>query len=545
MGTAKDEISKNYASFFDAENARVLGDTKQALLLYTEFVKKHPANATARYNLARLQFQKMDIGNAEKNAELALKSDPENKYFRELYTQILVINKKPKLAETQYDILLEKYPRVEEYLYDKAMLQILMKNFDGAIKSFTQLESSLGFNEDIILQKKDLYVLQGKSEPAIQEILKLKQEDRSSSKYDLLIADIYAASKQPEKVRDVFNDIEAKYPDDPLAQIALAQYYLDMDSMAKYNQFMQLVMKNRNLDVDTKIALIIPALKKLESDTLQRDEVIGMAKSIAEESPGNKDAQSLYADVLYFSKQYDAALEAYRKYLLTDPEKFQIWTQMIAIYSERQQLDSVINISKRCIEVFPKNAIPYFYAGISLLQKKETESAIDYLNRGLPLETENKLLIAQFYSSLGDGYNTQKKYVLSDSCFEKAIRLQPTDATAMNNYAYYLSLRKERLDMAEKMSKKSLELQPTSKSFLDTYGWILFQQANYKEAQIYIQKAIDSDGENDGTLFEHLGDVYFKMGQTEKAKEYWRKAKDKGEGNPTLLKKIQDGTYYE
>jgi tetratricopeptide (TPR) repeat protein len=88
-------------------------------------------------------------------------------------------------------------------------------------------------------------------------------------------------------------------------------------------------------------------------------------------------------------------------------------------------------------------------------------------------------------------------------------------------------------------------LQPSSKSFLDTYGWILFQQGNYKGALEFIQKAIDANGENDGTLFEHLGDTYSKLGNAEKAIENWKKAKEKGESSPVLLKKIQDGKYYE
>ncbi len=535
-----DEFTKNYPSFFTAENARVLGDTKMALSLYTEFVKQHPSNSTARYNLARLQYQKMDLANAEKNAGLATIADPANKFFREFYTKMLVLNKKNKQALLQYDHLLEKYPQDDEYLYDKAMLQLVMKDLDGAILSFEKLESSLGFNEDVILQKKEIFVKQGKPDLAVKEIEKLKQDDRSSSKYDLLIADIYASTKQIDKVKQVFDRIEKEYPSDPLAQIALAQYYLERNNTMKYNTYMQEVMKNRNLDVDTKIALIIPSLKKLETDTLQQDEVVRMAKSISEEAAGNKDAISLYADVLYFSKKYELALVEYRRYLAIDQTKISVWAQIIAIYSERQQLDSVISVSMRCIEVLPENSIPYFYVGISYLQKKETAQAITYLNKGLPLEKENKLLLSQYYSSLGDAYNTLANYSFSDSCFEKAIALQPSDATAMNNYAYYLSLRNEHLELAEKMSKRSLEIMPTSKSFLDTYGWILFQQGHYEEAQRYIKKAIEANGDNDGTLFEHLGDVYSKLGDRAKALENWKKAVEKGEHNPALLKKIQD-----
>ena len=539
------DITKNYPSFFDAENARVLGDTKLALKRYQDFVKKNDQNATAYYNLARLQLQTMDLQSAEKNAARALKLSPNNQYFEEFYTQVLIINKKPKQAELQYEALIKKHPFNEDYLFEKAMLQMMVQDYDKAILSISELEKKMGFNEELILQKKNIYIKQNKLDLAIAEIERLKREDYSSPKYDIMIADIYETSKQKSKMEKVYQEIEKNYPNDAMAQVALAQYYLENKNNAKYNQFMQLIMKNKNLDVETKIALIIPSLQKLETDTIQRAEIIKMAASIAEESKGNKEAQSLYADVLYFSRQYDQALIEYQKYLLLDQKKFSVWSQIISIYSERQELDSVINISKNCIQYFPENAIPYFYTGISYLQQKNYDSSLIYLLKGLPLENQNKLLQSQFYSSLGDLYNAQKNYSLSDSSFEKAILLQPAEATTLNNYAYYLSLRKEKLDYAEKLSKKSLELQPNSKSFLDTYGWILFQQGNYKEALIYIQKAIDIDGGQDGTLLEHLGDVYYKLNEKDKANENWRIAKQKGETNPLLLRKIQEGKYYE
>ena len=541
----KKQRSFDYHSFLAAENARVLGDTKKALSLYKEYARNNPNNATAAYNLARLQIQFMELNNAEKNAALATHLQPDNKYFHELYTNVLVINKKPKQAQLQYDALIKKYPNDNEYLYEKAVLQLVNRDYADAIESFNQLEKRMGFNEDIIIQRKNIYVKQGNTAMAVKEIEKLKKEDYSSPKYDLMIADLYENNGDSLAVAKTYKAVEANYAKDPMAQVALAQYYLEKKNKAKHDQYMQMAMRNKNLDVETKIALIIPVLRKLETDSLQRDNIIQLTKSIAEESENNKEAISLYADVLYFSRKYDDAIIAYRKYLALDNKKFATWSQLISIYSEQQKTDSVIDISKRCIEVFPENAVPYFYAGASYLQKRETEKAIEYLSKGLPLEKENKLLQSQFYASLGDAYNTQKKYTLSDSCFSKALDIQPADAGTLNNYAYYLSLRKVRLADAEKMSKTSLELQPDSKSFLDTYGWILFQQGNYKDALTYIKKALNAGGQDDGTLHEHIGDVYFKLADKENAIKSWKKAKELGEHNEILLKKIADGIYYE
>ena len=71
------------------------------------------------------------------------------------------------------------------------------------------------------------------------------------------------------------------------------------------------------------------------------------------------------------------------------------------------------------------------------------------------------------------------------------------------------------------------------------------QKGKLENAKKYIEKAIQSDGEDDGTLFEHLGDVYFKLKDDANAKKYWQLAIDKGENNSILLKKIKSGKINE
>lgn len=539
------EVTTSYPLFFNAENARVMGDTKLALALYTDYVKKYPQNSTALFNLARLQLQKMEIVSAEKNAKKAFQLNPSNSYFEEFYAQLLVLNKKRKEAELQYESLIKKYPRDEDYMYSKAVLHLMSAEYEKAIQTFEQMESITGFSEDIIEQKKNIYLKIGKIDKAIAEIQKLKDDDKSTPQYDIMMAEIYAAANMKEKEKEVYSRIEKEFHEDARAQVALAQYYSEQRNKAKHNEYMQLVMKNKNLNVETKMAMMFPALRKLESDSSGHDDVIQMAKSLAEQSSGNSDAQSLYADVLYFSGKREDALTEYKKYLAIDKKKFTVWNQILSIHAELQQFDSVVVYGEQSISLFPKNSLAYFYTGISYQQLHQVEKAIDLLSKGVNYEKDNKPLQVQYFSSLGDAYNSNKNFTQSDSCFDKALAIDSNDASVLNNYAYYLSVRKERLHDAERMSKRSLELQPKSPSFLDTYGWILFQQEKYNEALKYIQQAIEVNERADGTLYEHLGDVQFKLGQTKEAIESWKKANAKGENNPILLKKIQDGKYYE
>jgi Tfp pilus assembly protein PilF len=114
----------------------------------------------------------------------------------------------------------------------------------------------------------------------------------------------------------------------------------------------------------------------------------------------------------------------------------------------------------------------------------------------------------------------------------------------MNNYSYYLSLRKDSLMKAEKMSRLSLQIDPNNSSYQDTYGWILYQQEKYEEAKIWIERAIQN-GEVSGVVLEHYGDVLYKLNQRDLALEYWHKAKVAGNGSEFLNKKIEDQKLYE
>lgn len=539
-------VAKEYNLFFEAENARLLGDRAKAYKLYKELSTKFPNNATALYNFARIQFQKKELVEAEENAEKALKLDPQNKYYQELYTQLLVFNRKLKKAQTQYSLMLKREPRNQEYLYEQSLLYLKAGNFDKSLESLNQLEKLMGFNEDIILQRKSLLLQQGRVDEAIVEVRKLQQSDKGNLDYPLMLIDIYEGSKQALKVNEVYKEIETDYALNPLAQLALAEYYQKRQDPVRYKEFMNKVMQNRNMDVQTKIALITPSLRNFDTDSVKDQElIIEWAKSIHEESPQSKEAIGLYADVLFVSKKYSSALENYKKYLSVDSSNFTVWNQIMSIYFDQLKYDSVLYFAKPCTQIFPKNPMPAFYTGIVHQQNKNYDAAIIAYQKTIKLETKNGALLGQVYANLGDIYQNQGDFEKSDSCFDKSLVYQPDEATTLNNYAYYLSLRKQRLNEAEMMSKKSLVLQPDSKSFLDTYGWIRYEQGDYEDARKYIEKAIQAGGEEDGTLFHHLGDVLYKLGQQSKALENWKKAKEKGENSPELLKKIKEGKHAE
>mgnify|MGYP000497865447 CR=1 FL=1 len=172
------------------------------------------------------------------------------------------------------------------------------------------------------------------------------------------------------------------------------------------------------------------------------------------------------------------------------------------------------------------------------------------LENGL-LVIVDKPLKSQFYSLLGDSYNSLKKYQDSDLAFKKALEIDSNNAVVLNNYAYYVSEREEKsaqnnsLEKAKRMSKKSLELEPSSSTFADTYAWILFKMQDYKNAKIWIKKSIELGGDKSSVIIEHYGDILIMLGEVDLALEQWNKAKIMGGASEFIDKKIQDKAYHE
>jgi tetratricopeptide (TPR) repeat protein len=138
---------------------------------------------------------------------------------------------------------------------------------------------------------------------------------------------------------------------------------------------------------------------------------------------------------------------------------------------------------------------------------------------------------------LGDAYQALKLYEKSAKAYEEVLLINPDNDLVLNNYSYYLALRKSDLEKAEKMSTQLVKAHPSNSSYLDTHAWVLYTREKYREAKKYIEKAIQT-GDTSPTHFEHYGDILYMLGEVDEAVIQWKKAKALGEQNELIEKKI-------
>ena len=165
-----------------------------------------------------------------------------------------------------------------------------------------------------------------------------------------------------------------------------------------------------------------------------------------------------------------------------------------------------------------------YFSGVAYFMKDDLKQARELLEGALNYsDKESPFVQSNIYASLGDLYHKLELTEASDVAYQEAIDLDSLNVSALNNLAYYLSLRKEKLDTAEKYSKKTLELEPDNTTFLDTYAWVLFQQGRFEEAKAWIEKAVNKSNPSSAVL-EHYGDILLELGKQKDAQKQWRRA---------------------
>ncbi len=522
------------------------GNTREAVAAFEKYTALVPKEPAGWYELARLCLKENKADKAAEAIETAIRLDSENKWYRYFEADLLTLQSKFEAAGDVYAAVADKNAGVE----DRMKASLLYQRAKAFPKALAQLDKALKTapgDEEILTQKQQLYLKNNQVDKALEVARQLIAANPDEPRYRAQLGQIYENNQQLPEALKAYLEAEKLFPNDPVVQLSLAEYYRKTKNEAKQQEYPRKAIVNKELDPETQIGLLLPYLQDMAQDSSRRQEGVEIAQQLAAQHPKEARLQLFYGELLQMTGKDAEASGQFRKVVELDPSKFPAWQQLMFSYTAPKDADSLIAVSERALRLFPTQAIAHYLNGIGYQNKKNYKSSAKAIQRGIDLQPEeNAELLAQMYVSLGDTYNFLKDSTQSDTAYETALRLDPKNATVLNNYAYYLSVRKTRLKDAEAMSKKSLEIRPDEGTFLDTYGWILYQQGKFKEARTYIQRAVDAArDEADGTLYDHLGDVLYQVGEKQKALDAWKKAQQKGADNPLLPRKIADGKVYE
>lgn len=196
---------------------------------------------------------------------------------------------------------------------------------------------------------------------------------------------------------------------------------------------------------------------------------------------------------------------------------------------------SAIEILEKYFEKFSDSVNFLLYLGNLCLLVDSLESAEKVLLKALKIDSSDDRIC----SNLGWLYDKLGKYPLSNYYYERALNLNPNNETTLNNYAYALIERGERLDYARKLIESALQISPNNPSFLDTYGWLFYKLGEYQRALQFLLESI-KNGVESYEQYLHLAIIYYEIGEKKLSEENFLKANEIEPNNEKVLNKMKE-----
>ncbi|MEO6287296.1 MAG: tetratricopeptide repeat protein [Dyadobacter sp.] len=517
---------------------------ERAIPVFEKLVQMNAQEGASHYMLASALIKMERYDDAITSSKKAYDINKENVFYAQQLAELYAKRRKYSEAAQIYESLLSKSPENIQYGIELAAVYVFNDQFDKAIDTYNILEKSLGVTEEITHQKQQLYLRQNNLDKALNEGKKLIAAEPGEVSYRVELAEMLIANDRIVEAVVPLEEALKINPDEAQAHVLLADIYRRNGDVQKCNQELRLVFANPNLDADPKIRVLSGYLTMLKTEA-EFSEAISLAKQLSETHPNESRTNVIYADLLMRLDKKAEARDMYSKAARIDGSVFQVWGAILQLDGDLNQVDSMLVHSEKALEVFPNQGLLWYSNGMAHLMKRNYKEAISSLEESLKLITDKPDLIPNINAQLGDAYNGLGEHQKSDAAYDLALKEDPNNDHVLNNYSYFLSLRKEKLDQALKMSEKLVLQHQNNPTYLDTYAWVLYIRKDYKKAKEFLEKAmVDSSGVS-GTIVEHYGDVLFKLGERDNAVAQWKKAKRMGETTELLDKKIATGALHE
>ena len=482
-------------------------------------------DAGINYALSDVYMAVGDYVNAAYYGQIATELEPENKWYLLHLADVYRASGRNELAVETLQRVLEVYPNDQDVLYTLAESYLSFGELEKSNEVLDKLIAITGGVFELHIRKFQNYNALGQKENALAELEKVRELNPGNLTTLHTISQYYIESGDLEAAKTVLMDARDRKPGEPTTLLLLAEIYsLNREWEELGNAFMEMI-EDPIISPDQKIELArfifsqslnFPAEESLQ---IQSEKII---LALSENEPEYGPAQLIAADYFLQINEFETALEVLERVNTTLPEHSEAWGQRMQLLFTLNRYEDVISISESANNYAPDNSFIQFFTGASYMLTDQYEEAENWLQKAT-LSPSQRTFRSIIYSTLGDVKNELDKWSESSDAFQNALRLDRNNHNALNNYAYYLSLRSENLDEALEMSKRAVGMEPQNAAYLDTLGWIYYKKGDFDNALEYIQQAVDT-GEASAEVYEHLGDVYDALGEDSKAREWWEKA---------------------
>ena len=514
-----------------AENHMSLGRYESALRYLQKSLKLQPKEPKTIRLIADCHYRLKDDEKAIDNLQHVLELDPLDENARSLLLLLYRKNGNFLALARQYEQMITLYGEDEDWVRKAATIYLKNGQVDEARALFKLYVEADSGNAGMWYSVGMAYELKEQPDDAITAYSKAIEIAPEVTEAAERVYSLCRKEQKWEKLIGVFEPF-ITVPDVTVYRRGIADAYISKEE--KDFETSEIILQPL-LDKENVEWQVYELMGRVEWGRQNYDNAINYFQTVIDLDVKNRIGWIFKGFVLSDADSLASAEEHYNQalnYLPSDP--FLLTFHGISLQRLNRDEEAVEEFNKSLsIDSTSVNTLVSY--GISLNRLNRTEEAIIPLELAVELEPRNYTAL----SSLGMIYDQLKMYVKCDSLYENALRLFPDDPLFMNNYAYTLAERSEKLDFALEMVKKAVAADPENDAYQDTIGWIYYRMGMFDLALLHIQKSVENR-ENSAVVIEHLGDVYLKLGDLKEAKSQWKRALEIDKENERLKQKIEN-----
>lgn len=469
-----------------------------AIDLFDYCRRLNPRSGAVMYELSELyryvRNDSLSIGVLEEACRLY----PDNYWYKERLVFFYESRNRNEDALRVLEDMSQRFPEKGEVLM--MLLDAYQRKGDSEnmVRVLDKMELKEGKSEQLSMDKFRLFLKMGDEKRAFDEMAALAAEYPNDLRYQVMIGDLYLDAGKKEEALEQLRMVEERDSGNVALLLSMSNYYREEGNDSLYYEYLSRLISNPSFDEQSRARLLgVLVHESLNNEKKDSVALFGLFDEALKQPQESTDILELRVRYMVTRGMASGEIKPFLYRMLEiDPENDMARQQLLSYAIVENDTVGVVNICKPAVDYNVADPVFYYYLGIGYVQLDEKQKAVEAFRGGLEhvedgVESNRVQLYVNMYSLLGDLYHQlgqdDKAFQMYDSC----LIYRQDEPVVLNNYAYYLSLRKKDLGRAEEMSRRANELEPDNATYLDTHAWVLYQMKRYEEAKQYMDRAVE------------------------------------------------------
>ena len=527
-----------HAAFYKAQVAKIKGDRAGAKEALLSCLDTDPNSDVVHFELARIERMDGQWAAAMTAVERAVAIDNSNPWYYREYAEIALELGRNADADAALEWLLENKPEDDVAAMMLLELRSAEGRYDEAAAVIDVLEKEWGPDPEWHFERHRLHMADGDVEGALEDLANLERDFPEVVEGTLQRVRILASLGRGSEAEAVLQAALNRTGNGRL-HLEWAHMLTAAGDTEAARGHVRTAFASDDVPMEEKVDIAWTYIELAELQPELRGEAQQLIDLLIDAHPTSAAPFELQAALYDIQGQSEAALDALTEALDRNPNSAERWLEACQLAIGSQQWARLIGLAESAGSLFPSLPVFPYFRGTGYMELGDARAAERQLKVARNLIVDRPDFESDVLSMLAQLAHDQGDHVASDGWFDLALEANPQNILALNNYAYYLAVRKAKPQQAVEMAAQVVALSPGNANFEDTYAWTLYVAGDFEEALTWIELALFHEGEQaSATVLEHAGDILMALERPADARAKWKAALEAGGDADRLEPKI-------